>query len=203
MISKFINFIFNYQCLEILIRAFLTLDRNSQNSVVVLNMYFQYYSLWITNRDNSDWEVETCWWGWVVDRCWSDWPPGGCCLGGLSLSPYSPSCHVFLDWSSITQHTFSCWSTSMGNTPVNQTLLINFILWKCCFYHSENVQRKIMQTLPQRVEEPKHKINSENKILLLANIMKCQLNKTVHIFNTTHIFIIIFWGNRLTQGNVQ
>lgn len=108
---------------------------------------FSVLFLWITNRDNSDWEVETCWWGWVVDRCWSDWPPGGCYLGGPSLSPYSPSCHVFLDWSSITRHTFSCWSTSMGNTPVNQTLLINFILWKCCFYHSENVQRKIMPTL--------------------------------------------------------
>lgn len=163
MISKFLNFIFNYQCLEILIWVLLMLDRNPQNSVVVLNMHFQYYSLWISNRENSDWEVETCWWGWVVDRCWSDWPPGGCYLGGLSLSPYSPSCRVFLDWSSITQHTFSCWSTSMENTPVNQNLIINFALWKCCFYYSESVQSIIMQTLPQRAEEPKHKINSETK----------------------------------------
>lgn len=115
---------------------------NPQNSVGVLNIYFQYYSLYISYRKNSKQEsLKTCWWGWAVDRCWSDLPPGGCYLDGPSLSPYNPSCRVSRDWSSITPHTFSCWSTSTENTPVNQRLIINFIPWKCCSYHSERALR--------------------------------------------------------------
>lgn len=110
------------------------------------------------------------------------------------------------------QSILSCFSGLVQYNPAYLFLLINKYGKYTCQsevnykFHSVKVlflpfrksvkNKYACKLFPKELKNQNIQKNSEKKILLLANIMKWQINKTVQVHNTTHISIITFCGNQ-------